>query len=190
MDEESSVIPYDSIRLIKKYLHKQQGLSVVDLGCAKGYFLFGLFDDPDLSFHLMEGIDLWEEEDKTPKNFDLNSEYNSDAECRQEGKSQFISNRKDIKTFICLTSNSYDLIILSKILHFYPHDQIINILKQCQSLLTTDGIIYVKMANEKHPYSDQKDKTVFSEKFKSELKQDFEIIHLNNSDIHAEFIIK
>lgn len=71
--------------------------------------------------------------------------------------------------------DEYDLIILSNILHFYPHDQIIEILKQCQCLLRSDGIIYVKMANDKHPYADQNDKTVFSEKFKTELQQDLRL---------------
>jgi SAM-dependent methyltransferase len=162
-------IPYESIRYVKKYLKQKNNLSAVDLGCGKGYFLFGLKDDPDLEFDLIEGVDTWDIK-KYPETPNLNKDYNSLIDCKRKINPEIHSYKEDVLKFILEERKPYDIIIASNLLHFYKKKQIEKFITRCLELLKPGGVLYIKMVNSKHPHS--KDyKTIYSDGLKADIQK-------------------
>ena len=182
-DQLFSCTPYASINTIKKYLKKYKSLIVVDLGCGKGDFLFGLKDDPELDFMLMEGVDKWDDD-----SFNLDNIYHSN--CNYSGKSYPVikSIQEDVFTFLSRTSISYDLIIASNLIHFFEEEKTGKFITRCYELLKPGGVMYIKMVNNKHKhYKDYE--TIYSDKLISDFREICPVMDYWSEGIHGEIVI-
>jgi SAM-dependent methyltransferase len=182
-DPEYSYTPYASISVVKKYLKQKDNLSVVDLGCGSGYFLFGLKDDPDLKFDLMEGVDHWK-----GKTMNLDSNYHIDIGYKNNKYPEIKSYEDDVFSFISRATISYDLIIASNLIHFFEKQEIEALINRCYALLKPGGVMYIKMINSDHPHSDDY-KTIYSDELVVDIMKICPVRYVSSTGKHGEIVI-
>jgi len=113
-----------------KYLPKDRGVRIVDLGCGLGHFLYFLKKS---GYKNSSGVDISKEEI---------------AICRRFG---FRVECADILQFLRKHKNSFDVIILNDVIEHFTNDDVMELLKLAREVLRPKGIFLIKTVNAANP---------------------------------------
>ena len=178
-----------TIALLVNRLNQNTSLSILDLGCGDGHFLFSIYDNPTFHFEKLIGVDSGKDEHRIPSN-DLNKDYEINVGYdRKLDRKIFHYISKDLNDYINSIDDKFDLIILSNVLHFFEWEYVLRILDRSLRLLKSESLLYMKMAGEKHPYKDERDKTVLNKTKYDLLKDRFELIECIEREESYEILI-
>ena len=155
---------------IYNHFKSKSSLSALDLGCRVPINLFSLYHLFD--FTTLIGVDLKSEEDcahlfiEKHNNSNTNKSisgssfydiYNQIYKSEEHEKPKILTKpdfdkiflkdfvQQDVKTFLESTNQKFDIIIASNILHFFPSSELIWFIDKIKSLLTEDGIVYIRI---------------------------------------------
>ncbi|MFK7776053.1 MAG: methyltransferase domain-containing protein [Saprospiraceae bacterium] len=183
------------ITLISEHLKNDNEISVLDIGCGDAGMLFSLYNELDLDFKRLVGVDSGVDDAKDPfhfeNHFDLNRIYKSQVSFEKELKENvFEYIRKDEMQFIKECTSEFDLIIISNLLHFFKWETILQAIDTSIKLFKKEGIIYLLIANENHPYSQHDDKTILDQAKFEHLEKEYNIVSNEKGDGHYLLIIR
>ncbi len=179
-----------TIALLVSRLNQNASLSILDLGCGEGHFLFSIYNNSTFHFEKLIGVDSGKDEHRKPSN-DLNKDYRNNVGYTRELEEEifhYIS--KDLTEYLSEVDEKFDVIIMSNILHFFEWEDVVRILERSQELLKSRSLLYIKMASERHPYSNEKDKTVLNKARYNLLKDRFEVIDCIEHEASYEMLIR
>lgn len=162
----------DAICLIKKHLKNNNELSILDFGTG----------EMDFIKNIQESL-----KDKIDTIIAIDSEEH-DICYSDLGKIELLI--QDGFEYLKNTSNKFDVIIFSNVLHSFDYVKQDSAIKQTLSILKDSGIIYIKIANTKHAYSRKTDKFEFNENRLIQVSEIAEIVEIRELEKHFELILK
>jgi SAM-dependent methyltransferase len=132
----------EEISFIDPFIGSLNGMHILDIGCREGMFLLNLYEMYSERISKIIGID----KDDINKYKEYNGAYI--RKLIKSGIAEF--HVCDGLNFMLGLGNKQNLIIFSNVFHLMPLESAITLLDQAMSILTDDGVLYVKVANEHH----------------------------------------
>lgn len=171
--------------------NQEKPLEILDVGCGNGEMLFEIFRTFSNNFTKLKGIDNQENPHNIPFQDSLEYTYNSTAwdTTKNAPNGLFQYEILDIEDYVKVSTEHFDIIILSNILHFFSKNKILDLIRLYITLLNNNGVLYINMANDKHDYSIDSRKTVLDIDLENELRKSFNILDISHCTIHTKLSI-
>ena len=172
------------IEIYKKGIDLKKGIAIDDLRDLNGMYIINGFDENDLKAYYNNWRKMWE---ITYAGNELGSlDFPKDINVKEFFKKidfYFCDN----ENFLSNNTTQFDLIILSNVLHFIINEkERFELYDLVFKSLNKGGVFYIKVANDKHSYSEQEDKITFNKDLfleeieKTEFKLKSEVIYVEN----------
>lgn len=165
------------IKFIESFLSNKDNIKVLDIGCGNCEPIFELFNDSDLPFIRIVGVDSGIDLQKRPRSKDLNYEYSCITYEKENPNNIFEYVTDDGLSFLQQTTETFDLIIFNQFFHFFPLSEVKEYLMSARTALSENGIIYIMVANNSHNYAREANKHVFTTETISDLQFQFKILN-------------
>lgn len=181
----------EEINYILPFLSGQAGLNIIDIGCGQeAYLLSNIFNSLTTRITKLIGVDNYNAEDDEVDDIGFINNHNSCHENKRmtNGVAEIIN--QEGFSYLNDVIIPQHLIIFSNVLHFYSSNRQMEVMQNAITKLTSDGIIYIKIANEFHTYQNRANRFPINENEIERIRSFAKIEAIRKTKIHYELIIR